>query len=171
METGIAEISWKEELLQIYRSHSALFYGTAMRITLHNEKASRAVIIEAFVKISKMKTEKSYHNWRIVCRLLILVKNLSLDYMRAQGLESTLKLNTIEKYNNEFGGENLKWLLEGSSPLRSDQTELLDCVFFRGMTKDEVARHLNIPAGTLKTRLKSAMTSVKNRYFNQFNKY
>lgn len=47
--------------------------------------------------------------------------------------------------------------------LPPDQQEPIRLAFFEGLTHDQIARHLNIPLGTVKTRIRLGILRLKDR--------
>jgi RNA polymerase sigma factor (sigma-70 family) len=47
------------------------------------------------------------------------------------------------------------------SRLRSEQKVLIELSYFQGFTHEEIARSLNIPLGTVKTRIRSALIELR----------
>ena len=47
--------------------------------------------------------------------------------------------------------------------LKPEWKELVDLIYFKGYTHQEVADELNMPLGTVKTRLRSAITLLRQK--------
>ena len=45
--------------------------------------------------------------------------------------------------------------------LKEEQRTLLDLSYFKGYTHEEIAKAMNIPLGTVKTRIRSALTQLR----------
>ena len=52
-------------------------------------------------------------------------------------------------------------LQEVVAKLRPDRRELINLVYFGGYTHEEAAEALNLPLGTVKTRIRSALQELK----------
>jgi RNA polymerase sigma factor (sigma-70 family) len=46
--------------------------------------------------------------------------------------------------------------------LKEEQRLLIDLSYYQGYTHEQIAKALNIPLGTVKTRLRSALTQLRN---------
>jgi len=46
--------------------------------------------------------------------------------------------------------------------LKEDHRVLIDLSYFQGYTHEEIAKALNIPLGTVKTRIRSALMQLRN---------
>ena len=47
------------------------------------------------------------------------------------------------------------------SELKPDQQELIELVYFKGLTQQQISDQLNLPLGTVKTRIRSAIQSLR----------
>jgi len=47
------------------------------------------------------------------------------------------------------------------SNLKDDQKILIELAYFQGYTQDEISKLLNMPLGTVKTRLRSALIQLR----------
>jgi RNA polymerase sigma-70 factor (ECF subfamily) len=47
------------------------------------------------------------------------------------------------------------------SKLKDEQRMLIDLSYYQGFTHDQIAKALNIPLGTVKTRIRSALTQLR----------
>ena len=45
--------------------------------------------------------------------------------------------------------------------LKKDQRELINLVYFAGYTQEEAAKEIGIPLGTVKTRIRAAMLTMR----------
>ena len=68
------------------------------------------------------------------------------------------------RMNNRLNPENIgvKDLVQ---KLRPEYKELIELIYFNGYTHAEVAEQLNMPLGTVKTRIRAAIIELR-KYFN-----
>jgi DNA-directed RNA polymerase specialized sigma24 family protein len=45
--------------------------------------------------------------------------------------------------------------------MKPEYRDAIDAVYFKGLTHEEAAEHLNLPLGTLKTHVRAALTELK----------
>ena len=49
------------------------------------------------------------------------------------------------------------------SNLKEDQRSIIDMAYFFGYTQDEISKHLGIPLGTVKTRMRTAIIELRKK--------
>ena len=47
--------------------------------------------------------------------------------------------------------------------LKPEQQELIELVYFQGMTQQQISERLDLPLGTVKTRIRSAIQALRKR--------
>jgi RNA polymerase sigma-70 factor (ECF subfamily) len=100
--------------------------------------------------------------------MLNIARNASIDKIRSKGYKESLKnqsfpenvdistVRTVVAPNVKDVG--LKKIL---SSLKEEQRMLVDLSYFQGYTHEEISQALNIPLGTVKTRIRSALTQLR----------
>ena len=54
-------------------------------------------------------------------------------------------------------------LLKVLTTLPADNAKLIDLAYFKGFTQEEIAKLMMIPVGTVKTRMRSAISFLRNK--------
>jgi RNA polymerase sigma-70 factor (ECF subfamily) len=101
-----------------------------------------------------------------------IARNISIDKTRSKDFRNSSKTEDIENNVLSMGmqsGNTLNpevvGLKELVAKLKPEQKIVLDLVYFRGFTHAEVSEELEIPLGTVKTRLRNAIISL-GKVFN-----
>ena len=102
--------------------------------------------------------------------LINIARNSAIDATRLKGFSRQNQplenvVNTIDtQQSTSLNPEtlDLKQLTEKLSP---EYKNLIDLIYFQGYTQSEAAEALNIPLGTVKTRVRAAMIRLKE-FFN-----
>lgn len=107
-----------------------------------------------------------FQNW-----LYVVTRRIAVDYLRKERRQpqvlvpdSELDLHLVAGQTTEVavGQELLKTeLLEIVSSLPSDQQTVLKLAYFRGYTLNEIAQLLDMPVGTVKTRLHRGLKGLR----------
>ncbi len=155
----------------LYGMYSAALYGVIYRIIQHEEIAED-LLQEAFVKIWNSVSSYDESKGRLFTWMVNIARNLSIDKTRSKDFRNHSKTEDIENivlsvdkgFTTSLNPETLG-LKDLVQKLKPDQKAILDLVYFRGFTHVEAAEELDIPLGTVKTRLRNAIITLR-KVFN-----
>lgn len=154
-------------LEKLYRCYSASLLGIISKIVKQDDVAED-VLQETFLKIWTSIAQYDANKGRLFTWMSRLAKNKAIDHLRSRGEINSqrnedidhlyLEINQLHQiqYNPEHIG--LKQLMNVLSPA---QLLVLDMVYFQGYTQSEAAEELNIPVGTVKTRIRIAIKTLR----------
>jgi RNA polymerase sigma factor (sigma-70 family) len=147
----------------LYENYSGALYGIIKQIVLEGEIAND-VLQETFVNIWRRIDTYDETKGRLFTWMLNVARNAAIDKTRSRYFQQSLKQQSIDDdYNHpsvkpgidDFG------LRKQIFKLKSEQRQLIDLSYFQGYTHEQIAKALNIPLGTVKTRIRSALTQLK----------
>ena len=162
----------KESIAQLYDQYGATLYGIILKIVQHEEIA-KDVLQEVFVKIWKNGARYDTKKGSIFTWMLNIARNTAIDKTRSvsfrqkgkiQDLDQTVYNNTSLTTEQNTDVIGLKSFVNG---LDEKYREIIDLVYFRGYTQKEVEKHLNIPLGTVKSRVRIALRELKRIFDEQ----
>jgi RNA polymerase sigma-70 factor, ECF subfamily len=151
----------------LYNNYSGALFGVINKVVQSGE-AAEDLLQDAFLKIWKNidaydATKGSLFTW-----MLNLTRNLAIDKVRSADFrESSLNISLEDntwQVDNEYQTDvdvdaiGLKKVVE---KLRPDYKHLIDLVYYKGYTQSEVSDEFGIPLGTVKTRIKAAITQLR----------
>jgi len=151
----------------LYASYSASLLGIICKIVKH-EDVAQDVLQETFLKIWMSIGQYDANKGRLFTWMARLAKNKAIDQLRSRGeinsqrnedidsLSREINLLHQTQYNPEHIG--LRQLVSVLSPA---QILVLEMVYFQGYTQSEAAEVLNIPVGTVKTRIRIAIKTLR----------
>jgi RNA polymerase sigma-70 factor (ECF subfamily) len=152
----------------LYDNYSAALFGVVNRI-VRSEEIAADITQDAFVKIWKNLENYNASKGTIFTWMINVARNTAIDKIRSQEYLQTRQNLEIESYTGVIDTENntslnidaigLKNLVE---KLRPEYKQLIDLVYYKGYTQSEIADEFDIPLGTVKTRIKSAITSLRS---------
>lgn len=155
-------------LERLYASYSASLFGIVSKI-IRQEEVAEDLLQEIFLKIWSSIHQYDPSRGRLFTWMARLARNKAIDHLRSRGEINSLKNNDLDEstvevnlryqiqYNPEFIG--IKQLIHVLSP---EQTTILDMVYFQGYTQLEVSELLNIPVGTVKTRIRVSIKILRS---------
>ena len=152
----------------LYDNYSAALYGVVYRI-VQDEESAEDVLQEAFLKIWNNFSQYDKTKGKLFTWIVNIARNLAIDFTRSKSFKNQQKNLDVDKivsfidsrrstaFNTDQVG--LKKLLDNLKP---EQREILDLVYFNGYTQAEVAEELNIPLGTVKTKIRMALIQLRS---------
>jgi len=168
-ESELAEILASGDHKQfgiIYDHFSHSLYGIIKKI-VNDEELAQDLLQETFVKVWNNASSYSDQKSRLFTWLLNIARNTCIDYLRSKQGKKDKKNHSLEKIvgienkgvnspNHEHIGLN-----KLINNLRPEYRAIIDLIYFEGFTHEEIARNLEIPLGTVKTRSRAAVQSLK----------
>ncbi len=161
--TGLLQSQDREAISLLYDNYSAALYGVVLRI-VRSPDIAQDVMQDSFVKAWKYGPSYDAAKGRLFTWLLNIARNTAIDVTRSAGWkmsEKTTDLNSLVG----FGGATtdpdhigLRKLVDNLDP---KYRTLIELIYFQGYTQQEVEKELNIPIGTIKTRLRAAIGELR----------
>lgn len=149
----------------LYDHYSGALFNVICKVLRDNEKAED-VMQDAFLKI--WKSIKSYDpaKGRLFTWMLNIARNSAIDAARSEGRkpgmddisENPDRTDQNATYQPSPSTLDLKALVD---TLRPERKILVDLVYFQGYTQEEASKELDIPLGTVKSRIRTALQDLK----------
>ena len=142
----------EEAFTQLYDAIGPTIYGLALRITESREKADQ-VVQEAFKRIWKMAS--SYDPSRIIPFYWII------NIAKTVALENEARSDQFDFFayqESNSMGVNLRNMLNS---IDTKHRKVLELAFFRQMEESQIEEEMNIPVGTVATRLRLAIKAIR----------
>ncbi|MEL6923453.1 MAG: sigma-70 family RNA polymerase sigma factor [Bacteroidota bacterium] len=160
----------KRAIAIIYDQYAPSLYGVIVRI-VRSEELAEDVLQEAFIKIWKSAERYDAGKARLFTWLLNIARNAAIDATRSAHFKHTTTngdgsyINGHHQPSTEINVNHIgvKKIVNG---LEGKYREVIDLIYFGGYTQAEVAETLNIPLGTVKTRVKIAMRELRKIFCN-----
>lgn len=151
----------------LYDNYSKVLYGIILKI-VHSEPLAEDVLQDAFVKIWKNIDAYDASKGTLFTWILNVSRNTAIDKIRSQSYKSTTKIQSLDNnvsmldsQSNTHSKVDHIGLDKVVSSLKPEQKIIIEYIYFKGFTQAEVAEELNIPLGTVKTRVKSAINHLR----------
>lgn len=168
-ETLVAALKAKQTdaITYLYDNYSNALFGVIDRI-IQSEDVSNDVLQEAFVKIWKNIDSYSKEKGSLFTWMLNVCRNTAIDETRSKQFKKQLQNQNIEDSVNKVDkSEQVTMkvdhigLKEVVAKLKPEQKVLVDKIYFEGYTQEEVSKELDIPLGTVKTRIRAAIMQLR----------
>ncbi len=159
-----------EALRAVYELTSAKLFGICLRVTGDRAGAEEAMQ-DAYVKIWRKAAVFDAERASPITWMATIARNSAIDWKRARGLVSA---QSDEDAASVQAGASVDMLEELEA--RSTRHHILDCIarlepqqaravrtaFYDGLTHSELAEHMGVPLGTLKSWIRRAMIALRD---------
>jgi RNA polymerase sigma factor (sigma-70 family) len=149
----------------LYDHYSGSLYSIILQIVKSPEPAND-VLQDVFVNIWRKIDSYDPIKGRLFTWMLNISRNASIDMLRSKNYQNSLKNQEIT--DNVYGGDQVTQtsidsigLTKFLGKLRPEQRVLIELAYFKGYTHDEIAQIEDIPLGTVKTRIRSALLQLR----------
>ncbi|RZK75908.1 MAG: sigma-70 family RNA polymerase sigma factor, partial [Pedobacter sp.] len=150
-------------LTKLYKMYSPALLGIISRI-VKNDEVALDMLQECFTKIWKSVEQYEETKGRFFTWMARLARNQAIDYLRGRSYINSCKnldiddvYTEVDSCNNTSYNPETIGLRHLTNQLKESQRRILNLIYFEGYTQTEVAEELNIPLGTVKTRLRMAI--------------
>lgn len=151
----------------LYEHYGDTLYGVALKV-VRDEELAQDVLQESFVKIWKKADTYDPSKAKLFTWLFRITRNTAIDKLRSLGTKSDreIQMDVSDVYNVGVEGHQpeLMDMRKHLSKIDPKYREVLEALFFEGMTQQEASEELDIPLGTIKSRLKIGLRELKKIY-------
>lgn len=150
----------------LYDNYSGALYGVIHSIIADNE-TSNDVLQDVFVNIWRKIESYDATKGRLFTWMLNIARNAAIDKIRSKGFRDGQKNQPLSENVDISIGQtagpavNDVGLRKVIGRLKEEQRVLIDLSYFQGFTHEEIAKAMNIPLGTVKTRIRSALIQLR----------
>lgn len=151
----------------LYKNYSGALYTIVLQIVPDQELAND-VLQEVFVNIWRKIETYDQSKGRLFTWMLNIARNASIDFLRSKAYQNSKKNQQFpdspeanipsQSFQMNMDNIGLKKVL---SNLKSESRVLIDLAYFKGYTHEEIAQIEEIPLGTVKTRIRTALIQLR----------
>ena len=160
----------REAFDYLYKNYSGVLYGVIRKVVF-DEQTAQDVLQDVFVKIWNNIAQFSPEKGRIYTWMINIARNAAIDKLRSKGEIMKSKIHTGEDvvYNIEQGMKTEQLtdaigLREMVAGLKPEYQTIVNLAYFKGFTLDEIAKTLDMPLGTVKTRMRQAIKTLREHF-------
>lgn len=154
----------------LYDMYSGALLGVISRI-IQQQEIAEDLLQETFIKIWNSADSYDSAKGRLFTWMMNIARNLSIDKLRSKDFKNTTKNQDIEN-NVDFIDSQSKvtfnsdtlGLKDMVTALKPEFNHVLEMVYFKGYTHVEAAEELNLPLGTVKTRIRMAIMELRKNF-------
>lgn len=156
----------EQSFRHLYDHYSKALFNIILQVVKNHEQAED-VLQQSFIKIWKNIDRYEPAKGRLFTWMLNIARNQAIDATRSKEFNNNAKTVSLTEnvYNKEgvpaaiqdFG---INKMLEMLNP---ESRKLLELSYFMGYTQEEIAAMLQIPLGTVKSRIRSIILQLRKK--------
>lgn len=154
----------------LYMHYRGAIYNAVLQI-IPNEETASDVLQEIFVQIWKNIDKYDEGKGRLFTWMLKLARNMAINQTRVKNFKVNSKNEDIDNYVSSIEAKqpqqaavNHIGLRQQVHKLRPEWKDVIELSYFQGLKQEEIAVALNIPVGTVKTRLRNAIIELRKDF-------
>ncbi|MBT8237712.1 MAG: sigma-70 family RNA polymerase sigma factor [Croceitalea sp.] len=151
----------------LYDNYADTLYGVAYKV-VKDEDLAQDVVQESFVKIWKKADSYDASKAKLFTWLFRITRNTAIDKVRSVSIKSDkeIQIDVLDVYNLGVNSIHPEFMdvREHLDKIELKYKIVLDALFFEGMTQQEASEELDIPLGTIKSRLKIGLRELRKIY-------
>jgi RNA polymerase sigma-70 factor, ECF subfamily len=169
----IARIAKGEEpaLAQLYDETSRLVYGLVLRI-VREPSTAEEVTLEVYMQVWRTAVNYNTERGSVTAWLAMAARSRALDWIRSkqarlyregQTIDDLPEMVDIQSNPEENLAQSQRAVVvrQAMASLPMEQRIALDMGFYSGLTHSEIAERLNLPLGTVKSRIRMGMNKLR----------
>ncbi len=152
----------------LYDNYSQALFGVIDSI-INDQEESEDVLQNTFLKIWNNFDSYDANKGRLYTWMLNIARNLAIDSTRSkhekvknkiqEPTDSVYHKNKLYSVDTTHETIGLKKIVDH---LKEDQREIIDLAYYQGYTQDEISKKLNLPLGTVKTKVRQALLTLRS---------
>jgi RNA polymerase sigma-70 factor (ECF subfamily) len=154
----------------LYSNYKGALFTVILQI-ISNRDMAEDVLQEAFVMAWKNIDKYDSAKGRLFTWLYNVTRNCAINTTRSKNYKTSQKNDSFDNYVN-YLDENQPYVININQIglrkqvhlLREDYKNVLELSYFNGFTHEEISKILNIPTGTIKTRLRNALIELRKQF-------
>jgi RNA polymerase sigma-70 factor, ECF subfamily len=157
---------------ELYGRYSRLVFSVALRV-VGEQASAEEITLDTFTKVWEKAGTYRSERGSVRVWLASMTRNRAIDVIRRNDVrwnvqrriwaEMEIGANTVERTPEaavdwQWRKEQIRMVIQ---ELSEEQRDVLALAYFQGMTQSEIAHLRNLPLGTVKTRIRSAIQKLR----------
>jgi len=157
----------QKAMTYLYKNYSDSLYGVILKI-ISDEDLAQDVLQETFIKVWKKAKTYDSKKAKLFTWLYRIAYNTAIDKIRSKTKkdrkEVQIETSNVYKLTSKSLNQDVIDIKTHLKTLDEKYQIVINTLFFEGMTQQEASEELNIPLGTIKSRLKIGLRELKKIY-------
>ena len=151
-----------EKMLDAERASVERFVRFRLNSRIDADDVLQEIYLTAYQKFPQLKNTDSFKAW-----IVSIARNKCNDYFRRKATQLEIPIDELTENDlsdGRLGVSEIYTVRETLDLLGDKDKQILYLYFWKEMPQAEIAKRLNIPVGTVKSRLYTAKQNFKNKY-------
>jgi RNA polymerase sigma-70 factor, ECF subfamily len=151
----------------LFRRYSGVVYSVALRV-LHDSGQAEDVLQEVFLQLWRDPTVFVQQRGSLGGWLVVVARNRAIDLLRRRKPTDSVddvvlasSVNVAEEAERNTIMQKVRQVIAG---LPQEQRNTLELAYFEGLSHTEIASRTGDPLGTVKTRIRQALISLRKAF-------
>ena len=161
----------KRAISYLYDAYSGALYGLILRM-VQSEEVAQDLVQDTFVKVWKNGHRYNSTKGTLFTWIINIGRNTAINAVQSKAYKNSLKNHPIENLVHSNGNGSViheldvnKIGLQGLvNQLEEKYRVIIELLYFQGYTQRELEKQLNIPLGTIKSRVRIALRELKKSF-------
>ena len=151
---------------ELYDQYGGALYGVILKV-VDDERVAEDVLQEGFSKIWRNAARYDESKGAPYTWMLNICRNVAIDKVRSAGFRNQQQNRSLDAkvYDNKAFSEefnpNVIGLRQLVRRLPEKYRQMIDLAYFQGYTHKEIETELNLPLGTIKSRIRIALRELR----------
>ncbi len=160
----------QKALSELYEQYGRLVYNMAWHVLRDNGSAEE-VTQDVFFQVWRWPERWDENRAQLSTWLLSIARYTAIDYLRREQRRPKLEPTELESLSHRLpvhkSADSAAWdnseIIKGLiAKLPREQRKVIVLAYYRGMTHEEIAESLDLPLGTVKSRIRLGMKKLKD---------
>jgi RNA polymerase sigma-70 factor, ECF subfamily len=152
---------------EIFRRYSGPVYSVALRV-LHDTGQAEDVLQEVFLQLWRNPTAFVQDRGSLGAWLVVVARNRAIDLLRrrkpSDSVEDVILASSVNVADEAERNVMMEKVRRALAELPSEQRKSLELAYFEGLSHTEIASRTGDPLGTVKTRIRQALITLRKAF-------
>jgi len=151
-------------LAELLRQNYSFLYQYLLKITMNKNRAedlTQETMLRAIEKIDQFESKSKFSTWLITIASRLVIDRARRSYIERRWLEKEQEQTEQFAHNQFLQQQEWQLAIEAIRKLQEHVRIPILLKYYYGYSQDEIAEMINIPVGTVKSRLHSGMKLLR----------
>ena len=163
----LLKIGDKKAMALLYENYSDTLYGVILKV-ISDQNLAQDALQETFIKVWKKGKTYDASKAKLFTWLYRIAYNTAIDKVRSQSNKTSKEVqiedSNVYKITTKGLNEDVLDIKTHLKNIDEKYQTVINALFFEGLTQQEASEELDIPLGTIKSRLKIGLRELKKIY-------